>query len=172
MAREKLKDEESGDEDWEMDPHREAFVEEFGVLREMYGEPRMQGRVLAYLMVSSKPYVSSAELARELQASAGSISTSARRLVELGFIARHAVPGDRSHYYRVDDDIWGSFLAGERRGLDKQRQLLDAVLADVPEHLEGPRRRLRNARNYMEWLTEYHKKMLSDWHDYNRTLDS
>lgn len=162
------------DQDWEAGARRQEFIESFGVLRELAGAPRMEGRVLAYLMTSSKPYVSSAELAGALKASAGSISGTTRRLIETGFIARHAIPGDRSHYFTVDDDIWGTFLAGERRYLDRQRAMFSDLLADVPASLTGPRRRLRNARNYMEWLATYHRKMLSDWKAYNEThnLDS
>lgn len=156
-------------DDWESSGRRRQFIESFGVLREMAGEPRMEGRVLGYLMTSSKPYVSSAELARELKASAGSISVITRRLIEMGMVARHAIPGDRSHYFTVDDDIWGSFLAGERRYLDRQRTLFADLLADVPAELDGPRRRLVNARNYMEWLASYHRKMLADWKTYNET---
>jgi DNA-binding transcriptional regulator GbsR (MarR family) len=126
--------------------------------------------VLGYLMVSNKPFVSSAELAKALTASAGSISTTTRGLIELGFILRHVVPGDRSHYFKVNDDIWGSFLAGERRYLDRQRQLLEEMLTALPTGLPGPRKRLRNARNYMEWLASYHRKMLADWQEYNAKL--
>ncbi len=155
--------------DWEAGERRRQFIEAFGVLREMAGSTRMEGRVLGYLMTSTKPYVSSAELAAALKASAGSISGTTRQLIESGFIARHAIPGDRSHYFTVDDDIWGTFLAGERRYLDRQRALFSELLPDVPADLDGPRRRLRNARNYMEWLARYHRKMLADWKIYNET---
>lgn len=156
-------------EDWEIGERRREFVESFGVLREMAGSPRMEGRVLGYLMTSTKPYVSSAELAAALKASAGSISVITRRLIEMGMVARHAIPGDRSHYFKVDDDIWGSFLAGERRYLDRHRAMFVDLLADLPAELDGPRRRLRNARNYMEWLASYHRKMLADWKAYNES---
>ncbi|HLT60263.1 MAG TPA: MarR family transcriptional regulator [Microlunatus sp.] len=156
-------------EEWEVGERRREFVESFGVIREMAGSPRMEGRVLGYLMTSTKPYVSSAELAGALKASAGSISITTRHLIESGFVTRHAVPGDRSHYFKVDDDIWGSFLAGERRYLDRQRAMFVDLLADLPPGLDGPRRRLRNARNYMEWLASYHRKMLADWKAYNES---
>ena len=159
-------------DDWQRDPRRTEFVEQFGVARSLAGSPRMEGRVLGYLMTSDQPYVSARELARELRASAGSISTTCRNLMEAGFIHRHAVPGDRNHYYRVDDDIWGSFLAGERRFLDQQRRLFDDLLTELPERLDGPRRRLQNARNYMIWLATYHKKMLADWQEYKARLDA
>lgn len=170
-----VREPEAGEQDageqneWEDGERRRQFVEAFGVLRELAGSARMEGRVLGYLMTSTKPYVSSAELASALKASAGSISGTTRRLIESGFIARHAIPGDRSHYFRVDDDIWGTFLAGERRYLDQQRALFSELLGDVPAGLDGPRRRLRNARNYMEWLATYHRKMLADWKIYNET---
>ncbi|MGW7686230.1 GbsR/MarR family transcriptional regulator [Kribbella sp. NPDC054772] len=160
------------DEGWEEDTRRVDFVEQFALIRELAGSPRMEGRVLGYLIVSNKPYVSSAELARALSASAGSISSTTRRLIDLGFIARHAVPGDRNHYFKVDDDIWGSFLAGERRSLHKQQQLFADMLQELPDDMPGPRKRLRNARNYFEWLTSYHRKMLADWEEYRDKLDA
>jgi DNA-binding transcriptional regulator GbsR (MarR family) len=160
------------DDEWEEDSRRVEFVEQFALIRELAGSPRMEGRVLGYLMVSNKPYVSSAELSRALSASAGSISSTTRRLIDLGFIARHAVPGDRNHYFKVEDDVWGSFLAGERRSLGKQQQLFEGMLAELPEGMDGPRKRLRNARNYFEWLATYHKKMLADWQEHRDKLES
>jgi DNA-binding transcriptional regulator GbsR (MarR family) len=160
------------DDEWEEDPRRAEFVEQFALLFEAAGSPRMEGRVIGYLIVSNKAYVSSAELARALSASAGSISSTTRRLIDLGFIARHAVPGDRSHYFKVEDDVWGSFLAGERRLLGKQRQVFDDMLAELPDGMPDPRKRLRNARNYFEWLATYHRKMLLDWQEYKAKLDA
>ncbi|GAA1572622.1 hypothetical protein GCM10009804_31440 [Kribbella hippodromi] len=159
------------DDAWEDDPRRVEFVEQFALIRELAGSARMEGRVLGYLMVCNRPYVSSAELARALSASAGSISSTTRRLIDLGFIARHAVPGDRNHYFKVDDDVWGSFLAGERRSLNKQQQIFEQMLAELPEGMPGPAKRLRNARNYFEWLASYHRKMLADWQEYRDKLD-
>ena len=45
---------------------RASLVEEMGLVWAELGEPRMQGRVLGYLMLSNAPYVSSAELAEGL----------------------------------------------------------------------------------------------------------
>ncbi|TCC34177.1 GbsR/MarR family transcriptional regulator [Kribbella speibonae] len=156
-------------DDWEEDSRRIEFVEHFALIRELAGSPRMEGRVLGYLMVSNKPYVSSAELSRALAASAGSISSTTRRLIDLGFIARHPVPGDRNHYFKVEDDIWGSFLAGEGRSLGKQRRLIEDMLEELPEGMPGPRKRLQNARNYFEWLALHRRKMLAEWQEYRDT---
>ena len=167
-----MSDETMPDDAWEEDSRRADFVEQFALLRELAGSPRMEGRVLGYLMVSNKPYVASAELTRALSASAGSISSATRRLIDLGFIVRHAVPGDRNHYFKVEDDVWGSFLAGERRSLGKQQRLFEDMLAELPEGMPGPAKRLRNARNYFEWLASYHRKMLADWQEHRDKLEA
>jgi len=142
---------------------RESFVEEIGLVWEGAGSSRMDGRVIAYLLITDVPYVSSAELARALQVSAGSVSLSTRRLVEAGFIRRHAVPGERSHYFRVDDDVWGSFLAGERRHLDRQEQLATQAISLLGPEEQAPRRRLTNMRDYMQWVRNSHHDLLTQW---------
>ncbi|MGW3646242.1 transposase [Streptomyces sp. NPDC000878] len=145
---------------------RESFVEEIGLVWEAAGSSRMDGRIIAYLLITDVPYVSSAELARALQVSAGSVSLATRRLVEAGFIRRHAVPGERSHYFRVDDDVWGSFLAGERRYLDRQEQLAAQAIALLGPEEEAPRRRLANMRDYMRWVRDSHHDLLTQWRNY------
>lgn len=145
---------------------RESFVEEVGLVWEAAGSSRMDGRIIAYLLITDVPYVSSAELARALQVSAGSVSLATRRLVEAGFIRRHAVPGERSHYFRVDDDVWGSFLAGERRYLDRQEQLAEQAIALLGPDEEAPRRRLVNMRDYMRWVRNSHHDLLAQWRNY------
>lgn len=145
---------------------RESFVEEIGLVWEAAGSSRMDGRIIAYLMITNVPYVSSAELASALQVSAGSVSLATRRLVESGFIRRHAVPGQRSHYFRVDDDVWGSFLAGERRYLERQEQLATQAITLLGPEEETPRRRLSNMRDYMRWLRSNHHELLARWQKY------
>ncbi|WP_210588383.1 transposase [Streptomyces sp. GESEQ-35] len=151
-----------GDGGWS----RESFVEEIGLVWEAAGSSRMDGRIIAYLLITDVPYVSSAELARALRVSAGSVSLATRRLVEAGFIRRHAVPGERSHYFRVEDDVWGSFLAGERRYLDRQEYLAEQAITLLGPEEEAPRRRLSNMRDYMRWVRSSHGELLAQWRTY------
>ena len=163
-----------GEDEPSEDADRRAFAEEFGLMWESIGSPLMDGRILGYLMVMRPPFISSAGLAAALNASAGSVSMATRRLVESGFIKRQVVPGDRSHYFRVERDIWGSWLAGERRYLDVERQLIERgldLLTDDPAD-EAVRQRLVNGRDYFLWLTTYHRRMLADWEEFKRQRDS
>jgi hypothetical protein len=142
---------------------RREFAEEFGLYWASAGSAHMDGRILGYLMIMSAPYISSADLAKVLSASAGSVSMATRRMVEAGFIKRHVVPGDRSHYFRADDDPWGSFLAGERPYLDRQRVVLERAFAVLGPDDVDARQRITNGRDYMIWLASYHRKMRGDW---------
>lgn len=148
---------------------RAEYVEEMGLLWQQLGEQRMKGRVLGYLMLSNAPHVSSAELCTALRASAGSISTATRSLAGAGFIRRVAVPGKRGHFFRADEDVWGTFLAGERQYMDDKIAFAEEVLAKLGPEDEAPRRRLANMRDYFNWLKPYHRKMLEDWKEFKRS---
>ncbi|MET0304041.1 MAG: MarR family transcriptional regulator [Microbacteriaceae bacterium] len=150
---------------------RRVLAEQVGLLWERAGSPRMDGRVLGYLIYMSEPYISSADLGRVLGTSAGSISMSTRRLVDAGYINRHVVPGDRSHYFRADDDPWGALLASERRFLHGYSEMFDASLAQLGDDDHDARRRVINARDYMAWLIEYNSKMLQDWAAFKAARD-
>lgn len=143
-----------------------AWVEQFALTWEGVSSPRMEGRIVGLLMVVDRPYLSSQQIARLLSASAGAVSTATRRLLDIGFIQRHAVPGDRNHYFGVEDDIWGSWLERERQSLPRFQRVIDEGLAAQPDRGTGPGLRLVNARNYMEWLAGHHRQMLAEWQAY------
>ncbi|MFI1396032.1 transposase [Streptomyces sp. NPDC020681] len=147
---------------------RSAFVEEMGLAWELAGAGRMDGRIIGYLMIMNVPHVSSAELAKALRVSAGSISLATRRLSETGFIRRYAVPGERGHFFGVDEDVWGGFLAGERRYLRRQEDLAARGLELLGPDDEVPRRRLEIMREYMRWLIASHRKTLQEWNEYRQ----
>ena len=150
----------------ELDDETRTFVEDFASSWESANNTRMDGRVLGLLIIVDEPYLSSARIARLLQASTGAVSMATRALVSVGFIKRHALPGDRAHYFRVEDDVWGAFLSGEREYLRRMKGTVIGGLGLVAEDAAGHRTRLRNAQRYMTWLEGYHRKMLADWEAY------
>jgi DNA-binding transcriptional regulator GbsR (MarR family) len=136
------------------------------------GEPPIEGRIVGYLMLSNAPHVSSAELIEVLQTSAATISTTTRRLADVGFIRRVSVPGQRGNHFRVEDDIWGAFLAGERKYLGRRSQFASEILEKLGSDDATLRRRVENMRDYMTWLATYHRKMLDDWEQVKRERDA
>ncbi|WP_243229283.1 GbsR/MarR family transcriptional regulator [Microbacterium sp. CIAB417] len=155
----------------EREQYRREFAEEISLIWEMTGTSRMDGRVLGYLMIMDRPYISSADLAKALSASTGAVSMATRRLIDTNYIRRHSVPGDRSHYFKAEEDPWGSFLANERRYFDRHIRSIDTALRWLDPAEKDARVRLRNGRDYLEWVQDYHHKMLGDWEEHKRARD-
>jgi DNA-binding transcriptional regulator GbsR (MarR family) len=148
------------------DAIRHDIIDDLGMLWDEMGMPRSEGRIVGCLMLSNVAAMSSADLMTELGMSAASISTATRRLAEVGFIKRVTQAGRRGHFFRVEDDVWGAFLAGERGYLDKRVSFAESVLGQLGPDDEGPRRRVMNMRDYMNWLRTCHRKMLGDWEQF------
>lgn len=152
---------------------RARLVEEMGLIWEELGSPRMEGRIVGYLMFSNAPHVSTAELSQALRASAGSVSMTTRHLVDAGFIKRVAVPGERSYFFRAEEDVWGAFLEGERKYLQRRADFAEAALASLGPGDEAARRRLTNMRDYHRWLLlTGHRMLLAGWKEFKRKRDS
>lgn len=155
-----------------LDAETMAFIENFATAWDSKNFSRMEGRVLGLLLISDEPYMSAHRIGHLLQASAGAISMATRSLVSIGFMNRHTVPGDRRHFFRVEDDVWGAFLAGERDYLQRMAAVVRGGMNTEAGKRPGPNRRLVNAARYMTWLQGYHRKMLEDWHSYRDEITS
>lgn len=151
---------------------RDRVIEEMGDLWDELVMPRIEGRIVGYLMLSNAASVSSAELIEALDSSPATISVATRRLTESGFIRKVTASGRRGHHFRVDEDIWGAFLAGERKYLDKRARLAEHFMELLGPDDHEPLQRVTNMRDYMQWLTSYHRKMLADWEEFKRERDS
>lgn len=148
-----------------------AWIENFATVWESQRGKRMDGRVLALLIITQEPYLAASDIARVLAASTGAVSMSTRALADVGFITRHTLPGDRRHYYRAEDDVWGAFLKGERDYLRRLGAVLHSGLSLPPGRELGPRTRLRNGQLYMQWIEERHRRLAEDWRAYRDQLD-
>lgn len=104
-----------------MDEERAGYAEDFGLLFEGFGVPRMMGRVLGVLLISEEPELSAGELAEALQASRGSISNATRSLIQMGLLQRVSRPGHRRDYFRVKPDAWDELLRQKLEGIFKFR---------------------------------------------------
>lgn len=82
------------------------FIEEVGLMFELVGLPRMSGRIFGWLLICEPQQQSHSELADVLKASKGSISTMTRLLIQIGFIERISLPGDRRDYFQIKPHAW------------------------------------------------------------------
>jgi hypothetical protein len=76
------------------------LVEEYGLFSEEMGGTRMEGRVMAWLLLAEPPEQSLTEIAQGLGVSKAAVSTSARSLLQSRAVERVSEPGQRGDYYR------------------------------------------------------------------------
>ncbi len=149
------------------------FVEEVGIVFEKTGLPRMAGRVFGWLLISDPPYQSPAELAEALMASKGSISTTARLLIQIGLIERFVIPGVRHDHFRLRTDALKHTM---RRGLEDEikmfRQLAERGLELVGRKASLSRQWLEEMRDSYAFLEQEFPALIERWEKWqagNRT---
>jgi DNA-binding transcriptional regulator GbsR (MarR family) len=138
------------------------FVERLAVCSEEDGMPRIAGRLLAFLMVHDGAY-SLDELAEALQASKASVSTNARLLEERGVLLRGGSPGDRRDFYQIAPAPWQNVIVNARRKVQKFKETVDDTLQALPASETGPRRRLREAALFYEFVMDDLRELQSRW---------
>ena len=115
-------------------PDREAvarFVERFAAALTDAGMPRMPARVFAALLVTDSGRLTAAELAEQLQGSAGSISGAVRYLIQTQLVDREREPGSRKDHYRVRDDVWHAATVRRDDNLRRWQAALEDGIAAV-----------------------------------------
>ena len=105
------------------------FAEAMGRLFETTGLPRMVGRVWATLLITDAPHLTAADLREALGASAGSISTATRSLLQLGLIERIAVRGERRDHFAVRPGAIGDLVRMRLEGI----RVVEALMGDAIE---------------------------------------
>lgn len=83
-----------------MDDGTRQFIERMGLLGEADGMPRIAGRIFGFLFLSDGEHTID-EIAEALGVSRASVSTDARRLVQMEVAERRSRPGDRRDYYAI-----------------------------------------------------------------------
>ncbi len=150
----------------EQELEKQCFLEEFGVLFEQHGLPRMTGRILGWLLISDPPHQSTDEMAEALSASKGSISTTTRLLIRIGQIERFSFPGVRHDYFRVKPGACYQMLKDSLVHITTMRQLAERGL----ELLEGKanRGRLEEMRDMYALFEREYPALLERWEQEHR----
>ncbi|WP_239154067.1 GbsR/MarR family transcriptional regulator [Amycolatopsis sp. FDAARGOS 1241] len=118
-----------------------------------YGLPPIAGRVLGRLMACDPPEQSAAQLAEAVGASRASLTTNLRLLVDAGLVGKRAGRGERTAYYRVDDDAWQRVIRRRIATLGSFRDITRAGI-ELLERDGGRAARVRSADAAFAWLAE------------------
>jgi DNA-binding transcriptional regulator GbsR (MarR family) len=136
----------------------QQFAEEFGLVGERSGMPRMVARLLGWLLICDPPQQSSSEIAEALGVSRASVSIATRLLEAGGLIRRSAVPGTRSYRFEVDPKAWINMEAGER--FRPWREIAEQGLELIGDRDSERAARLRAARDFYAYVEREIPKVL------------
>jgi DNA-binding transcriptional regulator GbsR (MarR family) len=134
--------------------HLLSWVERVAMFcAEQYGLPPITGRILGWLMICDPPEQSAGEIAEAIGASRASLTTNMRLLTATELVHRRTRPGERTTYYRVDDDAWEKIVRRKFASLASFREIardgMDLVGTDSARGA-----RLRAAHEIYGWLEE------------------
>lgn len=129
------------------------FIEEVGLMFELVGLPRMAGRIFGWLLICEPQQQSHSELADVLKASKGSISTMTRLLIQIGFIERISIPGDRRDYFQIKPHAWTQLTKQRMAQITAFKELgqrgMD-LMGDVPAKHKERLREMRDIHAFWE----------------------
>jgi DNA-binding transcriptional regulator GbsR (MarR family) len=99
------------------------YVEEWGLLFEQSGLPRMAGRVLGWLLVCEPAEQNAAQILEALAASKGSISTTLALLERFGLVEPVSRPGERRTYFRIAPGAFTRMMEDKLRSVTTWKDL-------------------------------------------------
>lgn len=123
------------------------YVEEFALVFEATGTPRIAGRILGWLMVCNPPEQTAGELAQALQASKASISTMTRVLTQGMLIERVPKRGSRTDYFRIRPGAWTELTVKRLMALSAYRTLAEKGLHLIESAPPQQKNRLEEMRD-------------------------
>ena len=139
------------------------FIEDMGIRYEQEGFPPMAGRMAGWLLLCEPAHQTAGELARELDASPGSISAMTRLLTQCGMVERVGVPGQRTAAYRIKTGAASEIMSGWLEKTRAMRALLERGLDLGAELGEDARRRLQEQRDFHAFIERELPPLLEKW---------
>lgn len=144
-------------------PEQMRVIEEFGIITETHGMPRMAGRILGRLLMCHPPHQSLSNLAEDVQASKGSVSTMTRLLIQRNILERVSFPGDRQDYVQVRGGSIGEMFTDIALHAERQALLLDRACAVADDRSPEGLARLREAHDFFSFMKDEFPALLERW---------
>ncbi|HEY0372195.1 MAG TPA: MarR family transcriptional regulator [Thermoanaerobaculia bacterium] len=130
-----------------------AFIEQFALLVEEDGLPRIAGRITGLLIVKGEP-LSFDEIAATLHVSRGSVSTNTRLLEQRGVIRRVSRLGERKDLFELGQDAHVRMLEVALRRQQRLRDLAAASRRAIPASETAARASLKQMEEFVSTVAE------------------
>ena len=127
-----------------------AFAQHFGL-------PPITGRILGWLLICDPAEQSAGEIAEAIGASRASLTTSMRLLTVGELVRRSHRPGERTTFYRIDDDAWEKVIRRRIAAMASLREITEDAI-DLVGAGSARGARVRAAHDFFGWLSEVFAK--------------
>lgn len=117
-----------------------------------YGLPPITGRILGWLMICDPAEQSAGEIAEAIGASRASLTTNMRLLTSTELVSRRTRPGERTAYYRIEDDTWEKILRRRIATLAAFCKITQDGIDLVGGEDDARSGRIRAAHEVYEWM--------------------
>ena len=134
----------------EPSPERQ-FAEEYGVVGERMGMPRMVARLLGFMLICDPPTQSIADLGRALGVSRASVSIATRLLQASGLLRRVAEPGARGYRFEIDPAFFSGRMDAAN-AFGALRRVLEHGVELAGGEGDPQSARLREARDFYAFV--------------------
>ncbi|WP_228000759.1 GbsR/MarR family transcriptional regulator [Nocardia australiensis] len=121
---------------------------------EEWGLTPITGRILGLLMICDPPEQSAGQIAEAIHASRASLTSNMRLLTTIGLVRKARIPGDRTAYYRIEDDAWQKVIHRKIASLGAFGDIAEDGLALVDDTNSARTERIRAAQQALTWLRD------------------
>lgn len=129
-----------------LNPEQKSFIEDVGVFFVGLHIPRIAGKILGYLLISTPSYQTAGQMLTAIGGSKGSISTMTRFLMQNDFIELVGIPGKRDNFYQIKANSVTQWLLARVSFINTLHELADRALQLSSK--DDPRQ--------LQWLQDVH----------------
>ena len=139
------------------------FVEDSGITFELIGLPRMAGRILGFLMISSPTHQSTQQIGDALAASKGSISTNTRLLLQYRLIEKKSLPAERITYFQVTENAYAELIRIHMHEITLLKNLAFEGMELVKEENDLDQVRMRKLKSIYTFFESEYPSLVNQW---------
>ncbi|MFR9774319.1 GbsR/MarR family transcriptional regulator [Nocardia sp. SC052] len=121
---------------------------------EEWGLTPITGRILGLLMICDPPEQSAGQIADAIHASRASLTSNMRLLTTIGLIRKVRIPGERTAYYRIEDNAWYMVIQQKVESLASFGKIAEDGLQLVEGADLERTNRIRSAQKALTWLRD------------------
>lgn len=130
------------------------FVDDFSLVLEQSGRPRIFGQILGWLMICDPPHQSFPDLMENLEISKASVSNVTRLLLEKGMIEKVRIKGERQIYFQVRRNSLSQIIENQINEILNMNKVLKSGLNLAEKENSENAERLRVAFDYNSYLAK------------------